>query len=685
MADPPSTYMPFSRWFTNEKQRELDETERLYWWVKARQDSFTETPESLGGMVFEYFGHLSTDLRRPMIRAVWEIMKSERFIFDLPPPTFQSMNLKEFVQYRNLLRAKQYFFTNERALLQLLQEGLARVFAGLAEQLPQTESPSPFTIPLVYTLEEPALDIERKYGTLTSEEYYDRGLFRPIAEQFHRNICAASGRDPNDQNSRKPIIHASESKLPLNEIVDTYLKGTPFHALYALPVPLRLSRDDRMNHMHIVGGTGAGKTSLLERLILHDIGSEDSPSLVIIDPHSDLVERLIHADIGIEDRLIYINPRDIDNPPALNVFAMNQERMANYDEATKEQVAAGVIQTFDYLFTGLLGADLTAKQGVFFRYVARLMLSLPETLGRNATILDMIKLMSDDTPYRDAIERLPPISRDFFIHDFRSKTFEQTKEQIRYRLQAIIENPTIARLFTSPETKVDLFTEMNRGAIIVVDTAKDFLKTGHANFGRIFISLVLQAVLERSAIPEHRRKDTFLIIDEAASYFDSNIDDLLTDARKYRCGCVFAHQHLSQASHALRASLASNTGSKFVSGVSANDARVLAAEMRTTADFILGQPRLQFAAHIKGVTPHAVSIPVKPGALASLPTLPRNYFEELIELNRERVSLSVEQSRPPEPPQVGGLGVVPGGPPNSPRPPQTVSSSEPDEDISSGW
>ena len=54
-------------------------------------------------------------------------------------------------------------------------------------------------------------------------------------------------------------------------------------------------------------------------------------------------------------------------------------------------MTAGVIQTFDYLFNGLLGADLTAKQGVFFKYIARLMLVLPEALGRNATILDMMQ------------------------------------------------------------------------------------------------------------------------------------------------------------------------------------------------------------------------------------------------------------------------------------------------------
>ena len=266
---------------------------------------------------------------------------------------------------------------------------------------------------------------------------------------------------------------------------------------------------------------------------------------------------------------------------------MNRERLGEYDEATKEQVTAGVIQTFDYLFNGLLGADLTAKQGVFFRFVARLMLALPETMGRNATILDLIDLMDDAAPYQKAIESLPPIQRNFFERDFKSKTFAQTKEQIRYRLNAILENPTLARLFTSPRTKIDLFTALNNNAIILVDTAKDFLKGSSAHFGRIFISLVLQAVLERAALPEHERKPAFLIVDEAASYFDSNMDDLLTEARKYKLGCVFAHQFLDQCTHSLKSSLAANTSIKMASGVSMTDARQLAPDLRTTADFIL--------------------------------------------------------------------------------------------------
>ncbi len=431
---------------------------------------------------------------------------------------------------------------------------------------------------------------------------------------------------------------------------EAVFENTPFLEFLETSVPLHVSNADRFNHMHVVGGTGSGKTTLLEKLILHDLKGQ--ASVVVVDSQGDLIRKISHLKRWKDDdRLVLITPKDTRFPPALNVFDLNKKRLGQYDEGTKEQVIAGVIQTFDYLFGSLLGADLTAKQSVFFRFVARLMLSLPETMGRNATILDMLHLMEDPAPYKQAIETLPPIQRHFFERDFKSKTFAQTKEQIRYRLHAIIENPTLARLFTSQSTKIDLFTELNRGSVILVDTAKDFLKGSSAHFGQVFISLILQAVLERAAIPENQRRPTFMFVDEAAEYFDQNIDDLLTEARKHKLGAVFAHQYLDQASHALRASFAANTGIKFASGISMSDARAMAPDMRTEPEFILSQPPLQFAAYIRGITQQAVSIPVKVGSFDNEPRLTEDEYKDLMRRNRDRVSLphvDNPQSPPPE-------------------------------------
>lgn len=660
---PPSTYIPFTRRFGSERNREFRETHELYAWVKAYQDAFSETPRSVAKRVYAGLRDLPEDVDNPFVWALHELLAQERHLWELPAPSLDQMTMLEFVEYRNLLHAKQHFFMNQAALLEALQEGLSRCLYGIAAQLPELLDPSPFKIPLIYALSEPRRTVDLLYNTLV--DYHDQGLLKAVTVQLYRNRCTASGRDPVDGTSRKPFIAAADSVLPLDRLVDAYLGQTPFRDLFMTPVPLKVSHEERYHHTHLLGGSGAGKTTLIENLIRHDLASPDPPSIVLIDPHSDLVRRLVHSDLGIEDRLILIDPRDIQHPVALNPFAVNRERMATYDETMQEQVTAGVIQTFGYLWNGLTNLTLTGKQEVFFRYVTRLMLTLPHVEGRNATILDILKLMRDPTPYGRAIEALPDIPRDFFVNDFMSKTFEGTKEQIRYRLQAIIENPTIARLFTAPETKVDFFTEMNRGAVILVDTAADFLKEGSAVFGKLMISLILQAVLERAAIPEHRRMPTFIMVDEAGSYFSSNIDDLLTEARKYKAGMLLSHQYLDQASSALRASLAANTGIKFVSGLSAGDASTMAREMRTTPDFIMNQPRLQFAAHIRGVTPTAVSIPVS--LIRGSSTLSSSAFASLMERNRKRVSLAGQEALP----------APKKSPPDTPP--------DPDEDISGEW
>jgi hypothetical protein len=630
----PSTYTPLFRRFGSERDRELREAAALHAWVVAHDEQLSRALAGLTRTITRETDGISPPLRTSLVQLLASLLADEPYLQPTPDSQFERMSMQEFVEFRRLLYQKQHFLQNQAAYIDQVEEVLRRVAWGFAEVLPDAEASSPFAIPLVFELPEPADVIQGIQQMLGG--CHDRGLFANVRRQLFVNLCEASGRRPGD-DSRRPYRYPLESGLMPAELVDTYLKGTPFHEFLLTPIPLALSHEARFNHWHVLAGSGQGKTVLIENLIRYDLACDDPPSIILIDPHSDLVRKLARSDLGIEDRLILIDPRDTQHPVGLNPFAVNRERFGKYDAATQEQVTAGVLQTFGFLWSGLTNLTLTGKQDVFFRYVTRLMLTLPEVEGRNATILDMLQLMQDPAPYRRAIEALPDIPREFFARDFMSKSFEGTKEQVRYRLQAIIESPTMARLFTAPETTIDFFTEMNRGGVILVDTAKDFLKEGSAIFGKLIISLILQAVLERAALPEAERAPTFLMVDEAGSYFSSNIDDLLTEARKYRCGLLLAHQYLDQASSSLRASLAANAGIKFAGGLSAQDAAVMAREMRTTPDFILAQPRLQFAAYIRGATPSAVAIPVSPIPRARM--LPDGAFAMLVERNRARVSI----------------------------------------------
>lgn len=652
MDDGPSTYTPFFRRFTNERARELEETRRLYEWVKARQDSFPETHVTIGKRLYAKYPFTTEELDNEILNVILFLLDEIALFRPLPAPAFERMNLEEFVNYRNLLYQKQYFFQNPH--LDLVEEAITYLLEFVTE-LPELSAPSPFTIPLFSAYSNLGETIRKILTVFGHAPYQDRGIFKELAETLGQNLVKASP-------SENRLIAPQDSKLRGEELVRAYLGGTVFERLLMFPIPLKLTIEQMFSHVHLLGGSGAGKSVTIERLVLHFLAQDDPPAIVVIEPHSDLVRKLARADLGIEP--IIIDPRDIHHPPALNIFATSN-RLSDYDDVTREQVFAGAIETFLNLFQNL-GIPLTGKQDVFFRACIRMLLSLPEVEGRNATIKDLLNLMIDPTPYQAAIDRLPELQREFFARDFMSKTFDQTREQIRYRLQAIISEPTMERMFCSAESRLDFFTELNKGSLILIDAAKDFLKTeGSANFSRLMVSLIQKAVLERAAIPAHQRKPVLLFIDEAASCFSRDISSMLEEVRKYKTSVTLAHQALSQCSSALAASIHANTSTKLASGVSAADASAMAREMRCDADFILDQPRLHFAAHIRNVTVQAVTIPVWP--VGYLPSLSDEAWAARLLRNRERVAMPPRpESPPPEPaPHSGG--------------------AEPDDDVSEEW
>ncbi|MEI9899156.1 MAG: hypothetical protein WDN31_02425 [Hyphomicrobium sp.] len=77
-------------------------------------------------------------------------------------------------------------------------------------------------------------------------------------------------------------------------------------------------------------------------------------------------------------------------PPSLNLFDAHAGRLAGYGPADQERALNGLIELYETFFGALLGAELTQKQGVIFRYLARLMLAIP-----GATIHTLMQLMED--------------------------------------------------------------------------------------------------------------------------------------------------------------------------------------------------------------------------------------------------------------------------------------------------
>jgi uncharacterized protein DUF87 len=574
--------------------------------------------------------------------------------------SIETLSIEESIILRNQLWRLLRFIEDWDHLSTIWRNKLVILGRGILDALPASAfgddtggSPSPLSIvsvPLISVCREAAVVVERTMATMYDDDIVGAHLFEAVRDRFEHNLCAASGI-PYDRrgDTAKTVINPTAYRSTSNEdVVSTYLGGTPFGEFFTVPIPFSIPEQLRFEHTHILAGSGHGKTQTLQHLILSDLTRPDPPSLVIIDSQGDMIKKLSHLEVfdpkhgALASKLIVINPADVEYPPALNMFDVNFDRLDGYRTAAREQILNGVIELYDYIFGSLLGAELTQKQSVIFRYLARLMLTIP-----GATIHTLIELMNDTTPFMKNIEQLPPGARMFFETEFPHKSFTDTKRQIQRRLWGILENPTFERMLTAPKNRIDMFDALNTGKIVLVNTAKDFLKGERSSFlGRFFIALTLQAALERAALPESKRRPAFLYIDEAADYFDDNIDDLLTQARKYNLGVVFSHQYLDQLAPGLRSSIASNTSIKLAGGISDRDARSMAPDMRTTPTFLLEQRKAarstQFACYLRNITPNALSLSVPFGAVEQHSTMSAESYRQLENENRGRISLSSE-------------------------------------------
>ena len=559
------------------------------------------------------------------------------------------------VEIRKLLARRRRWAAEFERMFGLVRGRLAEGFLDLFRILPDscfaawdTDGGDALGVPLIELLDRPAEAVERLVMLPYDDEPLRLELFERLRLRLVTNTLVASGfspeADPHALSDRLILPTRQKNRTP-SELVELYLAGTPFATLLDLPVPFRVPEEMRFEHCHIVGGTGHGKTQLLQRLIHDDLvkAAEDGRSVVVIDSQGDLIQKLLRLELfspdvegSLADRLVLVDPSDIEFPTALNLFDAHLERTEGYSALDRERVLNGVVELYETFFGAMLGAELTQKQGVIFRYLARLMITIP-----GANLQTLMQVMEDGAPFKPYMGRLQGSARHFFATEFFAPSFAATKKQILRRLWGVLSTPAFERMFMQRENRLDLYAAMNEGKIILVSTAKDLLKQdGSALLGRFFIAMIAQAALERSVIPADRRTPTFVYIDEAQEYFGDDVETILNQARKYRVGLTLAHQTLDQLSPRLRAALHANTSLKFAGGVSAKDARAFADELHTTADFIESmrrrRDRTEFAVWLKNMTPGAVRLTTPLGYLERQPTSSVEAFDRLLDANRAR-------------------------------------------------
>lgn len=522
-----------------------------------------------------------------------------------------------------------------------------------------------FRVPLLTFLEDPAEAVSGTIGRLYWDDVRATPLFRKLRDQLTENLETASERQ------RTKTIQEIAKKYPSpQDFIAAIAHDTPFLDFYSATLPFAIPRQSRFEHLHIVAGSGHGKTQCLQLFILEDLARAEKEKfgLALLDSQGDLIGKLIRLNVfnpdqgALADRLILIDPNDLSHPVALNLFDYDLERFKSFEPAEREKIFHGVLELYSYIFSSLLGAELTQKQGVVFTNLARAMLVIP-----HPTIFTFYDFVEDGRQFREYIERLDKIPRRFFETQFFTPTYSETRKQIITRLLGILSQPVFEKMFGSEQNKIDMFGAMNDGKIIVINTAKDLLKSeGSTMFGRFFIALIAQATQARAALPAKDRTPFHLYIDEAQEYIDHKTAELFNQGRKYNVGVSIAHQNLDQLTTEIRATLHASTAIKLVGGANYKDAASFAREMNTTPEFIQGMRKraqgTEFACFVRHHTPRAVPVTVPFGVMERVPAMPAPAYMALITGNRARVSGAPSLTREA---------------PTTPRAPETPPTEEP--------
>ena len=307
-------------------------------------------------------------------------------------------------------------------------------------------------------------------------------------------------------------------------------------------VPIGLTLEERRRHMYIIGATGTGKTTSLLHMIHHDLlkGS----GVGIIDPHGDLIQRLLGVipKERIQD-VVYFNPYDIERPVGLNILELSHGLSEVETQREKDLIASSVISIFQKLYP-------PRYSGPRMEHILRNAVLTALELEK-PTLMTVYRLLTNKEFRKKTLTSLPKgILKDFWNDEFGKLGSFQKAEQISpitNKLGRFLTTSLTRNILTQEESKLNFEEIMNTKKILLCDLSKGRIGEDTSSFlGSLLVAKLQLAALKRVDLPQDKRTDFFLYIDEFQNFATPSFAQILSEARKYRLNTILAHQTISQ-------------------------------------------------------------------------------------------------------------------------------------------
>ncbi|KKW23032.1 MAG: hypothetical protein UY65_C0010G0004 [Parcubacteria group bacterium GW2011_GWA2_51_12] len=366
-------------------------------------------------------------------------------------------------------------------------------------------------------------------------------------------------------------LQAKRAPAPVNAPAEGLLLGTNIYR--GVKTEIRIAKEDRRRHMYVIGRTGTGKSEFMKGLIRQDI--ENGEGVAVVDPHGDLVDDLLQfvPKERAEDVVIF-EPFDLERPMGLNMLEVKSEEEKDF-----------AVQEMIEIFYKLFPPEIIGP--MFEHNMRNVMLTLMADREHPGTIAEIPRMFTDPAFQRYKVAKVQdPVVRSFWEQEMAKTTDFHKSEMLGYLISKVgrfVENEMMRNIIGQPKSAFDFRQVMDEGKILLINLSKG--KTGEVNsklLGLIIVSKLQMAALSRADVPEEKRRDFYLYIDEFQNFVTDSLATILSEARKYRLSLTMAHQYIAQLAHdnntKIRDAVFGNAGTISCFRIGVEDAEIMARE-----------------------------------------------------------------------------------------------------------
>lgn len=310
-----------------------------------------------------------------------------------------------------------------------------------------------------------------------------------------------------------------------------------------IETPIGLTEAERERHVYIIGGTGNGKTTMLQYQIVQDMRS--GKGVAVVDPHGDMAETLLR--FVPEDRIkdvIYFNPDDISRPIAMNLLEIPDGLTEDEEMREKDLVTEALISVFRKIFSE------EDTGGHRIEYVLRNAIQTALTV-KDATIFTVFDLLNDPTYRSKVVAKLDNKDlMNFWKHELgKAGDMQKVKMSagITAKIGRFLFSASAKRILEQPKSSINFEDILDEGKILICNFSKGLIGEDTSElFGITILAKLQLASLRRARIRQSDRKPFYLYVDEFQNFATASFVQMLSESRKYKLFLTMAEQSTSQ-------------------------------------------------------------------------------------------------------------------------------------------